>query len=124
MRKNENKNESVIKFIPSVFINITVYLVCILAFPIYRGIIRYSEINDILRIIKFAICQFLVWLFIYGLDNNSIVTEFVPIPLLIINLFTVIFSLVLFRLLVKEIYFRAQPKSLSPHKAIIYGVII
>lgn len=112
---------SVIKFIPSVFINISVFLVCVLVFPIYRGIIRYSEINDILRVMKFALLQFTLWTVISAVDNKSVITEFVPVPVLIINLFTVIFTLVLFRLLVKEVYFIAQPKSLSNNKAIIYG---
>ncbi len=96
-------------------------MVCVLFFPIYRGIIRYSEINDIFRIIKFASLQFGIWLCIYLIDSNSLVSELVPIPLLIINLFSVIFTLVLFRLLVKEVYFRAQPKSHNVNKAIIYG---
>ncbi len=112
---------SVIKFIPAVFINASICMVCVLFFPIYRGIIRYSEINDILRIVKFASLQFIFWVAIYLIDSNSLVTGFVPIPLLIINLFSVIFSLSLFRLLVKEIYFRAQPKSNLINKAIIYG---
>ena len=112
---------SVIEFIPAVFINTLVYLVCVLFFPIYRGIIRYSEINDIKRIIKFASLQFVLWVCIYLIDLNSLVTGFVPIPLLIINLFCVIFSFVLFRLLVKEIYSMAQPKSNNISKAIIYG---
>ncbi len=101
--------------------NASVYMVSVLFFPIYRGIIRYSEINDILRIIKFASVQFLLWLCIYFIDTNSLITASVPLPLLIINLFSVIFILVLFRLLVKEIYFRAQPKSNNINKAIIYG---
>ncbi len=112
---------SVIKFIPSVFINAVVFLLCVVAFPIYRGIIRYSETNDILRIIKFASLQLAIWCAIYSVDNNAVIKGFVPLPLLIINFFTVIFTLVLFRLLVKEIYFRAQPKSLTTNKAIIYG---
>ena len=98
-------------------------MVCVLIFPIYKGIIRYSEINDILRIIKFASLQFLLWLCIYSIDTNSLLTSSVHIPLLIINLFSVIFILVLFRLLVKEIYFRAQPKAHKHNinRAIIYG---
>lgn len=112
---------SVMKFIPAIFINVAIYVVCILFFPIYRGIIRYSEINDILRIIKFATLQFALWIAIFLIDSDSLVTGFVPIPLLIINLFSVIFTLVLFRLLVKEVYFRAQPKSHNINKAIIYG---
>ncbi|MDQ2720950.1 MAG: polysaccharide biosynthesis protein [Bacteroidota bacterium] len=112
---------SVVKFVPAIFINVSIYFVCVFFFPIYRGIIRYSEINDILRIIKFATLQFALWVVIYSIDSNSLITGFVPIPLLIINLFSVIFTLVLFRLLVKEIYFRAQPKSNNVNKAIIYG---
>ena len=112
---------SVIKFIPAIFINASIYMVCVLFFPIYRGIIRYSEINDIIRIIKFASLQLALWVGIYLVDSNSLLTEFVPVPLLIINLFSVIFTLVLFRLLVKEIYFRAQPKSHNVNRAIIYG---
>lgn len=112
---------TVMKFVPAVFINALVYLFCVLFFPLYKGIIRYSEINDIIRIIKFASLQLAVWIVIYLIDSNSLVTGFVPVPLLIINLFSVIFTLVLFRLLVKEIYFRAQPKSDNINKAIIYG---
>ncbi len=112
---------SVIKFIPALFLNTAVFGVCILFFPIYRGIIRYSEITDIFRIIKFASLQFAIWMGIYLLDSHSFVTGYVPIPLLIINLFSVIFTLVVFRMMVKEIYFRAQPKSQKVNRAIIYG---
>ncbi len=112
----------VIMFLPSVYINILVYGVCVLFFPIYKGIIRYSEINDIIRIIKFASLQFIVWLVIYSFDINSIITGYLPLPLLIINLFSVIFVLTSFRLLVKEVYFKAsQPKSTALARAIIYG---
>lgn len=111
----------VMNFIPALFLNLAIYFVCVLFFPIYRGIIRYSEINDILRIVKFATLQFGLWLGIYLIDPTSLITSFVPVPLLIINLFGVIFTLVLFRLMVKEIYFRAQPKSTNANKAIIYG---
>ncbi|MGH2648474.1 MAG: polysaccharide biosynthesis protein [Ginsengibacter sp.] len=112
---------SLSKLVPAIFMNASVYMVCVLFFPIYKGIIRYSETNDIFRIIKFASLQFLLWVCIYSVDTNSLITESVPFPLLIINLFSVIFILVLFRLLVKEIYFRAQPKSSNINKAIIYG---
>jgi FlaA1/EpsC-like NDP-sugar epimerase len=112
----------VIKFLPSVLINIGVFGICVLFFPIYKGIIRYSELSDIIRIIKFASLQFVLWLTIYSFDSRSIVTGYLPLPLLIMNFFSVIFILVLFRLLVKEVYSRAtQSKSLVMAKAIIYG---
>ena len=110
------------KFLPAVFINLAVYGVCVIFFPIYKGIIRYSEINDIMRIIKFATLQLVIWLCIYSIDSQSIVTGSVPIPLLIINLFSVIFILVMFRLLIKEVYSKAaQSKALKVSKSIIYG---
>lgn len=112
---------SLMNFIPALFLNLAIYFVCVLFFPIYKGIIRYSEINDILRIVKFATLQFGLWMVIYLLDPSYRITSFVPVPLLIINLFGVIFTLVLFRLMVKEIYFRAQPKSNNVNRAIIYG---
>lgn len=112
----------VVKFVPALLINIGVYAICVLFFPIYKGIIRYSEINDIIRIVKFASLQFALWLVIYSIDASSIVTGFLPVPLLIINLFSVIFLLVTFRLLVKEVYSRAsQAKSGEAEKVIIYG---
>lgn len=113
---------SVTGILPAIFINSIVYLACVSVFPIYRGIIRYSEINDIFRIIKFASLQFVLWLGIYAVDANAIAITSVPIALLIINSFSVIFILVMFRLLVKEIYSRAsQSKSQNEEKTIIYG---
>ena len=112
----------VIRFLPSMAINIAVFGICVLFFPIYKGIIRFSEMNDIIRIIKLASLQFVLWLAIYSLDNSSIITGYVPLPLLIMNFFSVIFILVAFRLLVKEVYSRAtQSKSLIMAKALIYG---
>ncbi|MEO6870368.1 MAG: polysaccharide biosynthesis protein, partial [Ginsengibacter sp.] len=109
-------------FLPAIFINMVVYVVGVSIFPIYKGIIRYSEINDIFRIIKFATFQFALWMAIYVVDARAIATSSVPVALLIINLFSVIFILVIFRLMVKEVYARAsQSKSVEEERTIIYG---
>ena len=100
----------VIALIPAIITNIFLGTICIFCFSIYKGIIRYSEIKDIVRIIKFAFLQFSFWMAVLLLDTNKIVTQPVNITLLLINLFVGIFLLVIFRLLVKEIYFRAQSK--------------
>src|SRR6185437_6749499 len=114
--------KGVLNFLPAILINVFVYGFCVIFFPIYKGIIRYSEINDIIRIIKFASLQFVLWLTIYFFDTNAIVTGSLPIPLLIINLFSVIFILVIFRLMVKEVYSKAaQSNLLAVSNAIIYG---
>jgi len=111
----------VIDFFPVLLINAGIFLVCVAVFPIYKGIIRYSEINDIIRIVKFAVLQFAIWLGIYIFFNVGIVAKTLPLSLLFINLFGVIFVLVSFRLLVKEIYFKAVSKGAVMQKAIIYG---
>ena len=110
-----------IDFLPDLFINALIFIFCIFVFPIYKGIIRFSEINDILRIIKFACLQFGLWLALYFASDNGLIVKTVPLSLLIINLFGVIFALVSFRLLVKEIYFKAMSKRSVTNKAIIYG---
>ena len=55
----------VIDFLPVLLINAAIFIICIRVFPIYKGIIRYSEINDIIRIVKFAVLQFACWVAIY-----------------------------------------------------------
>ncbi|MEP7164085.1 MAG: nucleoside-diphosphate sugar epimerase/dehydratase [Ferruginibacter sp.] len=111
----------VIDFLPVLLINAAVFIICVSVFPIYKGIIRYSEINDIIRIVKFAVLQFTCWVAIYFTVHADIITRTVPLSVLFINLFGVIFILVSFRLLVKEIYFKAISKPTVTHKAIIYG---
>lgn len=110
------------KFIPGLVLNAAIGTVCIASLSIYKGIIRYSEIKDIIRIIKFAFLQFGLWSFVYLLNFSRVIATTITVPLLLINLFVVIFLLVSFRLLVKEIYFRAaQNKSSSDHRTLIFG---
>jgi FlaA1/EpsC-like NDP-sugar epimerase len=107
---------------PSILLNAFIFGVCVIFFPIYKGIIRYSEINDIFRIIKFAGLQFVLWLAIFSIDKQSVVTNSFHLPFLITNFFSVIFILVLFRLFIKEVYSKASAsKSLVISRAIIYG---
>jgi len=110
-----------IKIFPLLIINIAIFVVCVSVFPIYKGIIRYSEINDIIRIVKFAVLQFSIWLIIYFTVGNDFLNNTLQLSLLFVNLFGVIFALVSFRLLVKEIYFKAVSKPNVIEKAIIYG---
>ena len=90
-------------------------------FAIYKGIIRYSELKDIVRIIKFSFLQFGLWLLVYAMDMNNQVIGNVTLSMLVINLVMVIFSLVVFRLAVKEVYFRAQTRPTAAHRTLIFG---
>lgn len=108
--------------IPAILINVLIFNICVLFFPIYKGIIRYSEINDIFRIIKFAGLQLVLWLGIFSLDVHSVITNSFHIPFLITNFFGVIFILVLFRLLIKEVYSKATlSNSIVASRSVIYG---
>ncbi len=108
--------------IPAVLLNTLIFGICVLFFPIYKGIIRYSEINDIFRIIKFASLQLILWLVVFNIDTTSFFTGSFHIPFLIVNFFSVIFILVLFRLMVKEVYSKAaSAKSMVMSRTIIYG---
>lgn len=109
-------------FWPAVFFNALIGTICFSILSIYKGIIRYSELKDVIRIIKFAFLQFGFWSAVYLINPNSIITATVSVSLLLVNLFVVIFLLVSFRLLVKEIYFRAaQNKSISGQNTLIFG---
>ncbi|MDE3185881.1 MAG: hypothetical protein KGM16_20910, partial [Bacteroidota bacterium] len=114
--------KGVTAILPSISLNLLIFGVCVLFFPIYKGIIRYSEINDIFRIIKFATLQLVLWLIIFSFDSFSGFTQTFHLPFLFVNFFSVIFILVSFRLLIKEVYSKAAlSKSLVMSKAIIYG---
>jgi len=108
-------------FLPGLLMNLAVSIICIAVFSIYKGIIRFSEIRDIVRIIKFAFLQFGIWTLIYFLDNNHLISGNVSLALCLINLFAVIFILSAFRLLVKEIYFMAQVRPNNANRALIFG---
>jgi FlaA1/EpsC-like NDP-sugar epimerase len=111
-----------VSFMPAMLVNIIIGTMGILLLSIYQGIIRYSELKDVVRIINFAFFQFGVWAGLYLIMPKSFFTMGVTTPLLLINLFVSIFLLVAFRLLVKEIYFRAaQNKSASEHRTLIFG---
>ncbi|MGN6601916.1 MAG: polysaccharide biosynthesis protein [Ginsengibacter sp.] len=108
--------------IPAILLNVLIFGVCILFFPIYKGIIRYSEINDIFRVIKFAFLQLVLWLAVFGLDIHSRITHTLHVPFLVVNFFSVVFALSLFRLMVKEVYSRASSSKIRVgSKALIYG---
>ena len=106
---------------PSLITNLVISVVGILVFGIFKGIIRYSEIRDIVRIIKFGFLQFGCWFLIYLMDVHQYLSAKVTMPLLVINLSVVIFILVAFRLLVKQVYFMTQARPNPSHRTLIFG---
>lgn len=110
-----------IAFLPTFLMNLVIGLICIQVVSIYKGIIRFSEINDIVRVVKFAMLQFGIWTLIYFTDTKHYVSKEVSQAIYLINFFTVIFILSAFRLLVKEVYEIAQLKPRPIYRAVIFG---
>jgi len=108
--------------VPAVLLNTLIFGICVLFFPIYKGIIRYSEINDVFRIVKFAVLQLALWLSVFTFGMQTVISNSLHVPFLITNFFSVIFILVLFRLMINEVYSKAAlSKSMIMSRAIIYG---
>ena len=112
----------IMSFLPPMGMNLLVGTFCISVLGTYKGIIRYSEIRDVIRIIQFGFLQLGCWAVICLLFPHATATYAVAMPLLLINLAVVVFLLVSFRLLVKEVYFRAnQVKSDPGQRILIFG---
>jgi FlaA1/EpsC-like NDP-sugar epimerase len=107
--------------VPALALNFLISLVCIMIFAIYKGIIRFSEVMDIIRVMKFALLQFSFWSIIYFSGMLPGITGEISFASLFVNFVVVLFMLVAFRLLVKEVYFRAQAKPRSIQRALIFG---
>jgi FlaA1/EpsC-like NDP-sugar epimerase len=102
-------------------VNLLIGAICMVVFSLYKGIIRYSEVRDIVRIINFASLQFLLWMVVLVADSYALVSLQTSISLLVINLLVEIFLLSSFRLVVKEVYFRAVSKPDDGDRALIFG---
>ncbi len=116
------ENAHIRGFLPALGMNMVIGTLCMVFLAIYKGVIRYSEIRDVIRIIKFGFLQFGCWAAICIFFPHAPITNFITTPLLLINLFVAIFLLVSFRLMVKEIYFMAtQSKGSSNQRILIFG---
>ena len=111
----------IVAFLPELIANLFISIICMVVFTIYKGIIRFSEIRDIARVVRFAILQFAIWTLLYFVNITHFIAINISLELLLFNLFTVIFSLVTFRLAIKHIYIMAQSKSGISEKALIFG---
>lgn len=110
-----------VAFIPALLTNLAISIAGILVFAIFKGIIRFSEIRDIVRIIKFGFLQFSFWFLIYLTDIHQIISNKIVLSLLVINLLVVIFILVAFRLVVKQVYYITQARPNPSHRTLIFG---
>ncbi|MCD4769419.1 MAG: polysaccharide biosynthesis protein, partial [Bacteroidales bacterium] len=101
---------------------LSVRLIFILVLKSYAGIIRYSTVEDLQRVITVIILGSLVFVainiihFTFGEGYN-----FIPYGVVVIEFLLSIFFLILFRLLVKSIYIEVTPYRKGGAGIIIYG---
>jgi FlaA1/EpsC-like NDP-sugar epimerase len=90
-------------------------------FQTHAGIIRYTEINDITTVLKYVTFSFLAWTLV-SLGFGKFLFDFqLPLFLLFAHAVFSAFLLIVFRVLIREFYFRTI-KSINAHKnVIIYG---
>ncbi len=103
-------------------INTSIALVFTVYFKTYCGIIRYSEIKDIQRVIYFSLCMTTVWFILLFLWGHTRFLRVMTFELVITNFCIRCTFLIAFRLMVKEIYRRSQmPAERNYRNILIFG---
>lgn len=90
-------------------------------FQTHAGIIRYTEISDISTVLKFFVFSFLAWMGLLLFVGDLLLEK--PIKLGIFFAHTVLsaFSLIAFRVLIREFYFRSLKTIHTRDNILIYG---
>jgi FlaA1/EpsC-like NDP-sugar epimerase len=101
--------------------NLIISLVGTWSFQTHAGIIRYTEINDIITVLKYVTFSFLAWTgltFIFGKQLFHF-----PLPLFLLFAHAVFsaFLLIVFRILIREFYYRSLKSARYQSNVIVYG---
>jgi FlaA1/EpsC-like NDP-sugar epimerase len=101
--------------------NLAISLVGTWSFQTHAGIIRYTEINDITTVLKYVTFSFLSWTgltFIFGKQLFDF-----PLPLFLLFAHAVFsaFLLIVFRILIREFYYRTLKTAQHQSNVIVYG---
>jgi FlaA1/EpsC-like NDP-sugar epimerase len=105
-----------------ILLNTLISAVAMLFSKSHHGLIRYSEIRDLFTVLRFAVVQLLLWLFMMPVVSNGLdVDTTSKIYALLVN--TLIISILMssFRLLVKEVYMKAVQGMTQKDNVVIYG---
>jgi FlaA1/EpsC-like NDP-sugar epimerase len=90
-------------------------------FQTHAGIIRYTEINDITTVLKYVTFSFVAWSLL-ALGFGKFLFDFqLPLFLLFAHAVFSAFLLIVFRVMIREFYFRTIKSINSTKNVIIYG---
>jgi FlaA1/EpsC-like NDP-sugar epimerase len=104
------------------FLNTLISSVAMLFSKSHHGLIRYSEIRDLFTVLRFAMVQLLLWLFIMPVVSSRLdVDTTSKIYALLVNTLLISILMSSFRLLVKEVYMKAVQGLTQKDNVVIYG---
>jgi len=104
------------------FLNTLISSVAMLFSKSHHGLIRYSEIRDLFTVLRFAMVQLALWLFIMPVVSGRLdVDTTSKIYALLVNTLLISILMSSFRLLVKEVYMKAVQGMTQKDNVVIYG---
>ena len=104
------------------FLNTLISSVAMLFSKSHHGLIRYSEIRDLFTVLRFAMVQLALWLFIMPVVSGGLdVDTTSKIYALLVNTLLISILMSSFRLLVKEVYMKAVQGLTQKDNVVIYG---
>ena len=104
------------------FLNTLISSVAMLFSKSHHGLIRYSEIRDLFTVLRFAMVQLALWLFIMPVVSGGLdVDTTSKIYALLVNTLLISILMSSFRLLVKEVYMKAVQGLTLKDNVVIYG---
>lgn len=101
--------------------NLAISLIGTWSFQTHAGIIRYTEINDITTVLKYVTFSFLSWTGLTFLFGKQLF-DF-PLPLFLLSAHAIFsaFLLIVFRILIREFYYRTLKTAQHQSNVIVYG---
>jgi FlaA1/EpsC-like NDP-sugar epimerase len=101
--------------------NLVISLFGTWSFQTHAGIIRYTEINDITTVLKYVTFSFLSWTVLTFTLGKQLFD--LPLPLILLFAHAVLsaFLLIVFRILIREFYYRSLKTLKQQTNVIVYG---
>ena len=101
--------------------NLAISLIGTWSFQTHAGIIRYTEINDISTVLKYVTFSFLSWTGLTFLLGKQLFDFPLPLFLLFAHAVFSAFLLIVFRILIREFYYRTLKTAQHQSNVIVYG---
>ena len=108
-------------YLPFFFINMGIGVAGMYFFHTYGGMIRFSGMRDIQRVVGFSLFQFLCWCLLLLVFRGQPFSGRITLDLLVINASIVTSLFVCFRIFIREVYLFARTQPQEKKQLLIYG---